>query len=90
MILIFHKKDNIETILNMRRKDDKMFKLYKIHDELTDKKLLKTITKVEEKELEKIRDEIESHGNDSSLTRFYKNRVVIYQKILDELERLKN
>lgn len=34
--------------------------LYEIHDGLTDKKLLKTITREEEEQFEKIRDEIVS------------------------------
>lgn len=68
--------------------EENIVSLYKIHDKLTDKKLLRTITVEEEKLLEKIRNEIESHNGDRDLTNLYEDRINKYKELLTEIERI--
>lgn len=63
--------------------------LYEIHDKLTDKKLFKTITREEEEQLEKIRDEIESYNQDKDLINFYEDRIDKYKELLGEIKEIK-
>jgi|GEM_PF-5422165 len=60
--------------------------LYKIHDYLTDRKILKTITTEEERQLQEVRSALES--NEQGLTAFYENKIAGYQKILEEIKNI--
>jgi len=63
--------------------------LYKIHDELTDKKLLGMITKEEERLLEDIRNDIEFRNGDMRLAEFYQHKIDIYKELLEQIKDLK-
>lgn len=62
--------------------------LHNLHDELTDKKILGTITLEEEIKLEHIRNELESQ--DISRIDFYKTKIDKYQEILNKINELEN
>ncbi|MEA3293966.1 MAG: hypothetical protein U9P81_03175 [Euryarchaeota archaeon] len=63
--------------------------LHSLHDELTDKKILGTITLEEEIKLEHIRNELESQDNISRID-FYKTKIDKYQEILNKINELEN
>lgn len=73
--------------MNNKRKsfEAKKAVLYKIHDYLTDKKLLKKITSEEEKQLQEVRSALEY--NEQGFMNFYENRIAAYQDLLTELEK---
>lgn len=61
---------------------------YKFHNDLTDKKLLGTITIDEEKKLEEIRDRIEFY-NENKFIEIYDDKINNYQELLKEIKELK-
>lgn len=63
--------------------------LYKIHDKLTDKKLLGTITVEEEKLLEEIRNDIEFRNGDKHITDLYQRKIDGYKELLKQIKDLK-
>lgn len=63
--------------------------LYKIHDELTDKKLLGTVTPEEESQLCQIRRKMESNTVNEEFVELYKYKINAYQELLCELKDLK-
>lgn len=69
--------------------EDNKYYLFKIHDELTDKKLLGTITTEEEKQLEKIRNDIECYNGDIVLINIYENRIEKIKELLEKIKILK-
>jgi hypothetical protein len=60
--------------------------LYKKQNELTDKKLLGSITEYEEIQLNKIRAELDSY--DKNIIRFYEDKICRYKALLDELTKI--
>lgn len=63
--------------------------LYKIHDELTDKKILRTITHEEETELEEVRRKLES-SVEKGLINFYETQIKKLKELSGQLEELKS
>jgi len=86
--VIVLKVDNSGEII--RLEDDRLHDLlYNAHDELTDKKLLGTITIEEERLLEDIRNDIESHNGYKHLVDFYQRKIDIYKELLEQIKDLK-
>ena len=69
----------------MHRKD--IDDLYDIHDKLTDKKILRTITPEEEKKLEELRKKLESQNKD--FIDLYQYHIDVYQGILNKIRLIK-
>ncbi len=65
-----------------------MESLYKIHDKLTDKKILGTITNEEEAELEKVRLKLES-DIEKGFMHFYETQIEKLKELLIQLEEFK-
>lgn len=64
-----------------------MTKLHDIHGKLTDKKILGTITPEEEKELEDVREKLESHNK--GLIYFYKDKIDAYRRIYGKIQSIR-
>ena len=62
--------------------------LFDIHDKLTDKKILGTITHEEEAELEKVRLKLESEV-ERNLINFYGTQIEKLKELLSQLEEFK-
>ena len=65
-----------------------MESLYKIHDKLTDKKILGTITCEEEAELEEVRRKLES-SVEKGFINFYETQIEKLNELCYQLEELK-
>jgi hypothetical protein len=86
--LDFNVKEYI-TKLEPKSRFNDITTLYNTHDELTDKKVLGTITHEEEVQLEKIRDKLESYSNEENFINFYENKIDNYQELLKQIKELK-
>lgn len=64
--------------------------IYEIHDYLTDKKLLGTITVEEEELFQDIRSIIESFVEDKYFILFYEDKIQKYKEMLKELKKIEN
>lgn len=85
IVLRSETKSKIENEVDI---DIDITSLYKFHDDLTDKKLLGTITINEEKKLEEIRDRIEFY-NENEFIEIYDDKINKYQELLKEIKELK-
>lgn len=70
-------------------RDENLTALYNTHDDLTDKKIIGTITHEEEVQLEKIRDKLESYPNEENFINFYENKIDKYRELLKQIKDLK-
>lgn len=80
---------NINSHIKYEPKVKDTTNLYNIHDELTDKKILGTITHEEEAQLEKIRNKLEFYPDEKKFIDLYEDKIDKYQELLEQIKDLK-